>query len=512
MIRKLVITILGILALSLPVMAQNPAPLTNDEVQAVSDINNVFRRAVEIAQPAVVEVHLFQNNGVYEQNTGLGSGFIIDKDGYIITNNHVAADQDRISVVLADGRAFEVVETMLDPDTDLAVLKIDPAGKDLPVIKFGDSDKAMVGDFVMAIGSPFEFSQTVTMGIISHKGRQTRILGQWGLADFIQTDADINKGNSGGPLINLYGEVIGINSNIFSPTGVSAGFGFAVPSNIAKDVSSQLIANKSVKRGYLGVTLISKTISELKQLKDEEILSLTAGVLDDASYLKRMLANLPDDFQGVLVTTVAQDTPAAQGGMRSYDIVTSFNGKKYSQSAPLRQDIASTKPETQTTFEVWREGELINLTVTLGDRESAREQMDQQTRRTANNAPRWSLPDEFFQPPTEVLPFGDPYSDQKPKLGITIENITPELARQYGYPQVNGRINQVIVTGVRIGSLAQNNGISEGDIIVAVNGKKIKDANELKQIIQNSDLNNGITMSIKNSQGEKDISISANNL
>ena len=285
MARKILTLLIAVILLPGAIcLAAEDNTLSPKEVEAVNNIHNVFRRAVNIIKPAVVTVRLYQEmSDMQEHEIGLGSGFIIDKQGYILTNNHVAEGNDKIAVVLDDDRMFEVVDVMLDPDTDLAVLKIDPQGQDLPVARFGNSDDAQVGDFVMAVGSPFGLSQTVTMGIISYKGRQTRILGQWGLEDFIQTDADINKGNSGGPLVNLMGEVIGINSNIFSPTGVSSGYGFAVPSNMAKYVSDELIANKTVKRGYLGVKLYSQTINDLGTMSDKEILTITRQKLDEAS-------------------------------------------------------------------------------------------------------------------------------------------------------------------------------------------------------------------------------------
>ena len=271
----------------------SPQPLSDDEKSLISRINNANRRAVQIVKPAVVYIEVgktdqpspFSPGG---ESRGAGSGFIIDKRGYVLTNNHVVAGTETVKVHLADGRIFEAQEILLDPATDLALVRIDPEEEDLPVTSFGDSDTAQVGDLVLAIGSPFglALSQTVTAGIISYKGRQTHILGNWGYEDFIQTDAVINKGNSGGPLVNLYGEVIGINSNIFTPTGVSAGYGFAVPSNIAKFVVNQLIQHKKVQRGYLGVSLLSFTLDELRKTPPER-LRLLKGI-------EQLLNKIPD--------------------------------------------------------------------------------------------------------------------------------------------------------------------------------------------------------------------------
>ena len=512
MARKILIFILSLTLFAGLVSADTPTPLTNEEIAAVSNIHNVFRRAVEIIKPAVVTVKLFHDTAYAgEENTGLGSGFIISEDGYILTNNHVAEGNDRIAVILDDGRVFEVAETYLDPLTDLAVIKIDPKDEALPYAKFGDSEDAKVGDFVMAVGSPFGLTQTVTMGIISYKGRKTNILGTWGIEDFIQTDADINKGNSGGPLVNLYGEVIGINSNIFSPNGLSSGYGFAVPSNIANYVSKELIANKSVKRGYLGVKLYGKPLTELKVASDEEILVIAEGKLDEASQLKNLFQSIPDDLKGVFIVNVESGTPAAQGNMESYDIIVSYNGHKPDDSSELRQLIALEKPDTEVTFEVWRNGQLVNLSVTLSDRDNAIAQIEKQNKellaqRIQNNG---RFP--FQLSPKNIIPFADQLPEDKPKLGIKVEQLSPFLAKQYGYPGVTGQLKQVIITGVTLGSLAEKYGINEGDIITKVNGNKVYNPTQLKEYIQNSNMDQGVELTLKNSKGESVITVTNTN-
>ncbi len=503
MTRKILILILILGLIPSLLSANEPAQLNGEEKAAVSNINNVFRRAVEIVKPAVVTISTYENSS----RTGLGSGFIIDETGYIVTNNHVAADNDTISVLLTDNRTFEVTDVYLDEYTDLAVLKIDTKGEKLPAVKFGNSDEAQVGDFVFAMGSPFGLTQTVTMGIISYKGRETKILGEWGIEDFIQTDAEINKGNSGGPLINLYGEVIGVNSNIFTPTGVSTGYGFAVPSNIANDVSKELIANQAVMRGYLGVKLFSNPVYEIKSFTDAQILELTNNKLDDANRLKNIIVNISDNQEGVFVMEVNPDTPAAEGKMEPFDIILSYNDKKPADSSELRRWIAMTKPDTVAKFTVLRENRTIELAVKLGDRDEAiaKIQLEQERLMARRN--------QYNQNPYQIIPqnpipFSDQYQDSKPKLGVKIQQFTPFLAKQYGYPEIMGQLNHVVVTSVNIGSLAEQVGISEGDLILSVNGKKVSTPDQLKELIDNSDLRQGVQIKIKNNSGERNITVS----
>ena len=519
MVKKIIVIAvsLTLLASSVCNLKAEEINLTTEERESVSNIHNVFRRAVDIIKPSVVMIrmkkHVSGSRYFNQSVEGLGSGCIIDEKGYIITNNHVVEDTDEVEVILADGREFQATEKYLDPDTDLAIVKIDPEGETLPAAKFGDSDSASVGDPVLAIGSPFGLSQTVTMGIISYKGRQTQILGQWGLEDFIQTDADINKGNSGGPLVNLYGEVIGVNSNIFSPTGVSSGYGFAVPSNLAKYVTEQLIKNHKVQRGYLGVKLLSTPLRELKKYSDRELIELANGDLDNAGYLKKLFAKMPDDMEGVFVATVENGTPAADGKMQDFDIILEYNGKKYDSSPDLRQQIAQTPPEEKTIFKVWRNGKELELNVMLGNREVVRNLEDSQeyySNRYPDNQPVIpgfpGLPDNFQQNPDQ-FPVPDLTNHDKPKLGISVEQITPTLAKKYGLAADNGKLKAVIVTSVSLGSLAEDSGISEGDMILSVNGKAISSFYELKDIISAADFSKGVVIKIRNKHGEKEITI-----
>ena len=524
MVKKIVVIAVSISMLAscyCTIYAGQPVALSTEERQSVSDIHNVFRRAVDIISPSVVMIRMKKNIGgdryFHESVEGLGSGCIINENGYIITNNHVVENTDEVEVILADGREFIGIEKYLDPDTDLAIVKIDSKGEKLPTANFGDSESTSVGDPVLAIGSPFGLSQTVTMGIISYKGRQTQILGQWGLEDFIQTDADINKGNSGGPLVNLYGEVIGINSNIFSPTGVSAGYGFAVPSNLAKYVTEQLISNKKVRRGYLGVKLLGTPLRDLRKYTDRQLLDLTEGNLDNAGYIKKMFNKMPDDLEGVFVARVENDTPAAKGKMKDFDIIIEYNGKKPDNSPDLRRQIAQTPPDSETKFKVWRNGKEQSLNVILGNRESVRETADLQERYLKdqqNNTPGFpdlpGFPDRFGQEPDYQFPTPDLTNRDKPKLGISVEQISPALAKKYGLAEANGKLKAVIVTAVNIGSVAEDVGISEGDMILSVNGKTVTSFYELKEIVTAADFSKGVVIKIRNKNGEKEINVTIN--
>src|SRR5436190_5651368 len=259
---------------------------------------------------------------------GLGSGVIASQDGYILTNNHVVEGVDDVKVELPDNRTFSAKVVGTDPATDLAVVKIDATN--LPTLVFGDSDAVKVGDVALAIGNPLNVGQTVTSGIISAKGRQTPD-GRDGYQDFLQTDAAINHGNSGGALVNAGGELIGINSQILSPSDGNIGLGFAIPSNMAKHVMDQLISNGTVRRAKLGVTV---------QLITPDL----ASSLGLAS------------TRGALVSNVDEGSPAARAGLKQGDVITQYNGKAVVDYNQLRNSVAATTPGTTVTMQVQRDG------------------------------------------------------------------------------------------------------------------------------------------------------------
>jgi len=272
------------------------------------------------------------------QQRGQGSGFIISKDGYILINNHVVGDADLIKVKLSDGREFKAKVIGTDPQSDVAVIKIDATN--LPVLRLGDSDKLEVGEWVIAIGNPFGLSQTVTVGVVSAKGRSR--IGINDYEDFIQTDAAINPGNSGGPLVNIHGEAVGMNTAIFSRSGGYMGIGFAIPINMAKAIKDQLLKKGKVTRGWLGVVI---------QDIDEE-LAKSFGL---------------EKTEGVLIAEVSEGSPAEKAGLKQGDIILRLNGKKVDDLGELRNKIALTAPGTKVKLEVLRENKRRTIQVTIGE-------------------------------------------------------------------------------------------------------------------------------------------------
>jgi serine protease Do len=276
---------------------------------------------------------------VERQREGLGSGVIIDSNGYILTNHHVIDGADQIKIDLNDNRTLAAKVVGSDPPSDLAVLKVDASS--LPVLALGDSDRTRVGDVVLAIGNPLGVGQTVTMGIVSAKGRQTG-LSNGSFEDFLQTDAPINQGNSGGALVSTASELIGINSQILSPSGGSIGLGFAVPSNMARTVLDQLIKTGKVRRGQLGITLLKIPSEEASKL------GITEG-------------------PGVLVYQVQPGSAADRAGLRRGDIITALNGTAVTDSNTFRNQIAGTPPGTEVTLVIKRDGKEQQVRATLGE-------------------------------------------------------------------------------------------------------------------------------------------------
>ena len=269
---------------------------------------------------------------------GQGSGFLIDASGYIVTNNHVAGGADEITVTLQDGRKFEAKLIGNDPRTDLAVIKID-APSNLPYVAFGDSDNARVGDWVVAIGNPFGLGGTATAGIISARGRDIQ---SGPYDDYLQLDAPINFGNSGGPVFNTAGEVVGVNTAIFSPNGGNIGIGFAIPANQAKTVVAQLREKGSVERGWLGVQI---------QDLDEE-LAASLGL---------------EQNHGALVADVVEDAPAQHAGLKQGDVITRFNDHEIDNARTLSRVVAATSPSESAKVTVWRNGKAQELRVKVGE-------------------------------------------------------------------------------------------------------------------------------------------------
>ncbi len=387
-----------------------------------------FADLAEKLTPSVVNISSFSQseteNG--EGNTllseSLGSGFIIDGNGYIITNNHVVDKAESISITLSDNTKTEARVIGKDPKTDLALIKIETK-RPLNAVKFGDSDKIRVGDWVLAIGNPFGLGSSVTAGIVSAKSRDI----ESGPYDsFIQTDASINQGNSGGPMFNLQGEVIGISSAIFSTTGASQGVGFAIPANLAGWVISQLKEHGEVKRGWIGIKIQPNT----PEIADS--LSISAN-------------------QGVVVSGVTEQGPAQKAGLQAGDIVLSFNRQPIDNTKNLSRLIAETKIGTPAPIEIWRSGQKQTLTVPI-------ELMPEETPLSAAK--------ETASDAAETPDNGESLNI----IGFTVKEISPELAERYKLaPSTSG----VVVTDILPNSDASRKGIKIGDIIVKIDKRNI---------------------------------------
>lgn len=355
--------------------------------------------------------------------TGQGSGFIISADGYIMTNNHVVGDADKVTVQLLDGREYDAEIIGTDPPTDVALIKIE-ADEKLPFLQLGNSDQLEVGDWVLAFGNPFGLSHTLTAGIVSAKGRSG--IGLTDYENFIQTDAAINPGNSGGPLVNLDGEVVGMNTAIFSRSGGYMGIGFAIPINMAKNIRQQLVKHGTVTRGRLGV------------------------------YIQDMTKELAESFdidqrEGILVAQVMDDSPAEEAGIKQGDVILQLEGEKVDKVANFRNQISLTRPGTDVTLLVLRDGKKKEIEVTIGAMET-----DDQGRPVS--------------------------SDELPELGMSLQKLTPELAEQFGYEDAQG----VLVTAVESGSIAAKAGISRGNLIEEVNRKEVSEPSQVKQLLKES--------------------------
>jgi Do/DeqQ family serine protease len=356
---------------------------------------------------------------------GIGSGVVVTQDGYILTNHHVVAGAERVTVEFVDGRTLAAKVIGTDPPSDLAVLKV--SGTGFKTVPLADSAQARVGDVVLAVGHPLGLGQTVTMGIISAKGRSTGA-SRGAIEDFLQTDAPINRGNSGGALVNLRGELVGINSQILSPTGGNIGIGFAIPSTMAHDVMTQLVERGTVRRGQLGVYVqpVSAEIAESLAMKE---------------------------VRGAIVLRVEEDGAAERAGVQQGDVVLSLDGQAIDSSNGLRNAVARLQPGTNVKLEVLREGARKTLSVALDERRAEAERGED----AASPAPR-----------TTARPSG--------RYGLDVEPLTPAIARQLRSRTREG----VLVAGVDPAGPAGEAGLRPGDVIVSVNRTKVADGDALK--------------------------------
>jgi len=442
----IVLLVFGIVALS----SFNPASGVETNDRTLLSFPESFNKLAENSSPAVVNIRTIKTikgggrvfrqfkkgpfgkndpfNDFFDRFFGeerphdfkqrsLGSGFIINKDGYIVTNNHVVENADKIEVILKDEKEFDAEIVGRDVNTDLALIKIKP-DRDLPVLLFGDSDALKVGQWVVAIGSPFGLEHTVTAGIVSAKGR---VIGSGPYDDFIQTDASINPGNSGGPLINMQGKVVGINTAIIAG---GSGIGFAIPINLAKNIVDQLKSSGEVIRGWLGVGIqdISKQVAEYYGIKSKK---------------------------GVLVTEVFPDDPADKAGIEPQDIILSINGIEVGTSREITSMIADLGVGETVKIKALRNGKTRTFSVKIAKRE--------ETRISARSTRK----------------------EKQTELGISVENVTPEIARRFNLKEAKG----VIVSAVEPDSKAKEAGVRKLDIIKEINHKSIATVSDLNKVI-----------------------------
>jgi len=417
-----------------------------EEQATLKSLSDDIARIAESVGPAVVNIDVVRyvqttpfafNDPIFEwffeqheefrrriPQKGAGSGFIVDKEGYIMTNEHVVHGAEEIKVTLSDGRSFNGEVIGSDITTDMAIVKID--ANNLPVAKMGDSDELKVGEIVIAIGNPYGLEKTVTMGVVSAKGRNISA-GSDGheYRNLIQTDTAINPGNSGGPLLNTNGEVVGINTAIIP---YAQGIGFAIPVNIAKKNLNDLITLGKVRRAWLGVYIQEVTPEIAQQFK-----------LDKA--------------EGVLIGDVVEGSPAEEAGLSRGDIILSVNGKEVNNPQELQDTIRDLEIGDKATLKVKRNGKELSVVVKLGEMPTEEDQVTKETKEKV-------------------------FSEQ---TGINVEKVTPEIAREVGLPWVKG----LIITDVIPGSSADNMGLRRGDVILEANRKEVSSVEEWESIISN---------------------------
>ena len=370
---------------------------------------------------------------------GIGSGVIVSADGTILTNNHVVEGASKITVQLNNDKTFDAKVVGADKPSDLAVLKID--AQNMPFLTLGDSDNVRVGDIVLAIGNPLGIGQTVTAGIISAKGRRTGLSDGTSFEDFLQTDAPINRGNSGGALVNLNGELIGINSQILSPGGANGGnigIGFSIPSNMARNVMEQLLKDGMVHRGQLGIYI--------------------QNITDDTARADGL-----QDTQGVLVADVIAGGPAEKAGIKRYDVITAVNGEKIEDSNVFRNKVAGTPPGTEIKLTVVRDGKEQEITAKLDE--------------FSNKAIQQGPDDQNDDQATPEKESG--------RLGLSLQPITPQVARQLKLDSDSG----LVITDIDPVGPAAEAGLARGDVIMEINKQPVSSVEDVKAVLDKAGSN-----------------------
>jgi serine protease Do len=454
-----------------------PNPADTAAIAQAKDLSNAFRSVSDSVLPSVVMItnkpaaamptaqpgegmpempfgDLFQNPELkrffkdlpsmpkmpHRHGGGIGSGVIIDPAGIILTNNHVVAGGGTVTVRLHDGREFQAEEVKTDPKTDLAVVRI--KADNLPAAKLGDSDQTQIGDWVLALGQPFGLEGTVTAGIISAKGRGIGINDR---ESYLQTDAAINPGNSGGPLVNLNGEVIGINTAISSSSGGNQGIGFAVPVNMAKWVSNQLVSGGTVHRGQLGVSIqmLTQPLAERFGLKVHE---------------------------GVLINQVLDGSPAAEAGLKVGDVIVEFAGKAVSDPRELQLAVEQTQPGSEQTLTIIRDGNRMNMAAKVRQGET-----------------------------TEVAAPNSPGEYKLNELGFEVGPLSADSAEQMGMKGALG----VVVTSVTEGSRAQDAGLKNGMVVTEVNRTAVKSVEEFRKAMEQEPKEKGCLLLVRTTEGSR---------
>jgi serine protease Do len=440
---------------------------STESIAELKNLNESFANLAEYAGAAVVDIKAVQEsrpnaNGMRTPLAeGTGSGFIFRPDGYVLTNDHVVGDASKVTVTLKDGREFEGKVTRA-PEMDIAIVKIE--AKDLPTLSFADSKTVRPGQFAMALGAPFGLENTVTIGHISALHRAERVIEDKVYADLIQTDTAINRGNSGGPLVNIDGQVIGINTAIFSPSGTSAGIGFAIPSNQAQFIADILLEKGKITRSYLGVMMES--------LKEFE--------------RKKFNVN-----GGARITNAPNDGPAYVAGIRKDDVIVKVGVRAIESSVDLRNAMVVISPGTTVKVEYLRDGQRKSADVKLGTPPPApqRPRMD---RLRPNELPFDFDPDIFRRPDGGRDPFEAPPTDDKPRLGVSVVDPSEEMRKQFEIP---ANAKGAIVANVTPGSIASTLGMRNGDMIVKFGDQTITNAEQLVKAV--GKVRKGETVSVK---------------
>jgi Do/DeqQ family serine protease len=453
---------------------------SNEELEKIDD-RFIFRTVAKSVTPTVVYIETIvpvRNRGIEEDSEEdnqfwerfmpprartVGSGVLISEDGYVLTNNHVVADavKDEISVTLEDKRTFSARIVGQDPSTDLAVVKVD--GRNLPSATIGDSDKLQVGEWVLAVGNPFRLRSTITAGIISALSRDVQIINdELRIESFIQTDAAINRGNSGGALVNTSGELIGINTAIATQSGNYQGYGFAVPSNLALKVAKDLIEFGDVKRGLLGVTIESV----------DESTARSSGL---------------DRIEGVRIVNVIEGGAADIAGIQRSDIILRVNDEPVSESNQLQEKVAMFRPEDEISLSIWRDGDIVYFDVTLQELQRPDpEQLSLNEPQIEQDDESWEeIPENGREFGIEQQSFDDP--------GFTLRSLsTPEDPEEF----------DIYIIGVDRGSEAWNRGVREGGRILEINGQKVTDMDMVRNEITDSQINSrSLNLEIETEEG-----------